>query len=150
MTYKEIQKDVFDYHDRGYYLVHCISADFKLGAGIAATIEKRYHVRSELFQMYGTEWYREYDKNPDSAAILHAEKRIIDLVTKTRYWHKPTMASMHSALLKLKHLCEKNGIHRLAMPKIGCGLDMLDWSDVSDLIKAMFNDTDIDIVICYL
>ena len=38
---KEIYGDLFDYKDE-YYLVHCISADFALGAGIAVQFDKIY------------------------------------------------------------------------------------------------------------
>ena len=41
-------------------------------------------------------------------------------------------------------------IKRLAMPKIGCGLDKLKWEDVSKIIKDVFSDTDIEIIVCYL
>ena len=36
MIYKEEKKDLFKVSSK-YFLVHCISADFALGAGIAAT-----------------------------------------------------------------------------------------------------------------
>ena len=36
------------------------------------------------------------------------------------------------------------------MPKIGCGLDKLEWSKVEDLIKRTFDDMDIEIVVCEL
>jgi hypothetical protein len=41
---------------------------------------------------------------------------------------------MEKVLKKLSKLCLKNGWTRLSMPKIGCGLDKLEWPDVSDLI----------------
>jgi hypothetical protein len=41
---------------------------------------------------------------------------------------------MEKVLKKLSKLCLKNGWTRLSMPKIGCGLDKLEWQDVSDLI----------------
>ena len=40
------------------------------------------------------------------------------------------------------------GATKLAMPKIGCGLDKLSWSQVYDIICEVFEDMDIDIVIC--
>jgi hypothetical protein len=36
------------------------------------------------------------------------------------------------------------------MPKIGCGLDGLDWDIVSTLIKGVFSDTDVNIQVYYL
>ncbi len=34
------------------------------------------------------------------------------------------------------------------MPKIGCGLDGLNWDIVRSIIKEVFKDTDIEILIC--
>ena len=150
MTYKEIKSDLFEYYEKGYYLVHCISADFKLGAGIAKEFERRFDLRNDLFNAFGSKWYLEYDSKIPGDAFLHGKKRIIDLITKTRYWHKPTLYSIKRALEKMKIGCVKYNIKKLAMPKIGCGLDKLNWFDVSKLIKDIFSDIDIEIVVCYL
>ena len=40
MKYLEIRDDLFKY-DKEYYLVHCISRDFALGAGIAKEFDKK-------------------------------------------------------------------------------------------------------------
>jgi hypothetical protein len=34
------------------------------------------------------------------------------------------------------------------MPIIGCGLDRLQWDKVSEIIKDVFKDTDIEILVC--
>lgn len=41
-------------------------------------------------------------------------------------------------------------VGKLAMPKIGCGLDRLNWDDVSYLIQDIFKDIDIEIRVYYL
>ena len=41
-------------------------------------------------------------------------------------------------------------ITKLAMPCIGCGLDKLKWEKVREIIKEIFEDMDIEILICYL
>ena len=40
------------------------------------------------------------------------------------------------------------GVKKIAMPKIGCGLDRLNWNIVRSIIKEVFEDTDIEILIC--
>ena len=50
----------------------------------------------------------------------------------------------------MKNYCIYNNINKIAMPLIGCGLDRLKWNRVSQMIKDIFNDTDIEIVICKL
>ena len=36
------------------------------------------------------------------------------------------------------------------MPKIGCGLDRLDWELVKQIIEKIFKETDIEIKIFYI
>ena len=69
-------------------------------------------------------------------------------MTKDKYWHKPTLNSLLSALYDMKELCKKNNITKLAMPRIGCGLDRLNWSEVKQQIIYCFQDTEIEILVC--
>ena len=38
---------------------------------------------------------------------------------------------------------------KIAMPRIGCGLDRLEWGNVRRMIKCLFADTDVEILVCY-
>lgn len=151
MIYKEVQADLFSYHDKGYYLVHCISADFALGAGIAKEFDRRYDIRKLLLFYIGCDWYKQYGKqNIDYCIIVGGKTKVINLITKQRYFQKPTIESLRRALLDLKRNCERYNIKKLAMPRIGCGLDKLNWVDVFAEIRNVFQDTDLEIIICYL
>jgi hypothetical protein len=47
----------------------------------------------------------------------------------------------------------KHGVQRLAMPKIGCGLDRLSWegaTGVRELLLDVFEGTGLDITVCVL
>ena len=50
----------------------------------------------------------------------------------------------------MKKICLENNITKIAMPTIGAGLDRLVWSDVSKQINHIFEDTDIEILVCKL
>lgn len=78
------------------------------------------------------------------------EDRVFNLVTKSRYWQKPTYKSMSDALVAMRDICVERGINRIAMPVIGCGLDKLDWHRVSKLIKEIFVNTEVEIIVCKL
>ena len=54
------------------------------------------------------------------------------------------------ALEEMKKQAIEMNIKKIAMPKIGCGLDRLMWYRVSKMIQEIFNDTDIEIVVCIL
>lgn len=147
MIYKEEKRDLFTV-DKSYFLAHCISADFKLGAGIAVEFDKRFEMKkklSELVPWGNNEKFWDADKS-HHGYCLRVDK-VFNLVTKRNYWNKPTLQTMENALKNLRDLYYYPGI-KIAMPKIGCGLDRLNWDDVSALIKEVFEDTDMEILIC--
>ena len=81
------------------------------------------------------------------AYLKSNDRFIFYLVTKERYSHKPTMSSLESSLRAMRDLCIQNRIDQLAMPRIGCGLDKLNWDRVSQLIQTVFANDDIQITI---
>lgn len=153
MTIKEVKKDLFTVSD-DYALAHCISADFKLGAGIAKEFDKRFNARQKLFNAFLASWIPRWDKTPErfrgGSIILFGDYTFFNLVTKRNYWDKPTLTTIENALIWMKKQCEDHYITKLAMPRIGCGLDRQRWSDVKALIEETFKDTDIEILVCSL
>ena len=67
------------------------------------------------------------------------------LITKVKYYHKPTYQSLQASLTSMKDHCVSNGVSCVSMPRIGCGLDRLDWSKVAEIITSVFAGTDIKI-----
>ncbi|NXG43121.1 OARD1 deacetylase, partial [Psilopogon haemacephalus] len=61
--------------------------------------------------------------------------------------HKPTYDSMRQSLEAMKVHCLNNGVTDISMPRIGCGLDGLEWSKVSAILGEVFEDTDINITV---
>lgn len=137
MTYRIVAGNLFD-APRGYCIAHCISADFALGAGVAKQIDDRYEMRRRLIDFYQT-------AKPGECLPVD---EVYNLVTKNRYFEKPTYASVRNALESMRDIMMMDiGGHRVAMPLIGCGLDKLEWNRVEEIIKDVFADTDFDIVI---
>lgn len=146
MIYKEEKCDLFSVPD-DYYLVHCISADFALGKGITVEFDKRFNMKQKLkdeFLNFIDEYMYRYKLDAECILI----DRVLNLVTKERYYQKPTYSSIKQALEMMKLVCKANDIHKVAMPKIGCGLDRLEWDKVSEIIQDVFKDTDIEILVC--
>lgn len=125
---------------QGHYLAHCISSDFALGAGIAKTFDSIYNMRFKLFRNYP-----EYEYHCGDALLVD---NVFNLVTKKKYWHKPTYESLREALEMMKEQLDFLGATKLAMPRIASGLDRLDKDKVYDIICEVFEDMDIEIVIC--
>lgn len=138
MKISEVKKDLFTVEPH-YRLAHCVSSDYVLGAGIAAEFDRIYGMRRRLAAI-GDGTY------PDCIQV----EKIFNLVTKDKYWHKPTYGTLKVSLMLMKHAIVSQGITHLAMPRIGSGLDKLEWSKVKSMIVEVFEDTDIEILICYV
>jgi O-acetyl-ADP-ribose deacetylase (regulator of RNase III) len=81
------------------------------------------------------------------ADITVDDRHVFYLVTKEKYFYKPTMSTLESSLRTMRDLCINNNVHHLAMPRIGCGLDKLNWDQVARLIQRVFQDDNIEITI---
>ena len=147
MTYKEIKANLFDVGD-DYALAHCVSADFGMGKGIVIEFNRRFDMKNHLLRKYPY-YYKEWVDNKREHGCLF-ELNVFNLITKEHYWHKPTYSSIRGALEDMKIECLLHNIQKVAMPKIGCGLDRLEWNKVRDIIFDVFADTAIDIKVCYL
>lgn len=145
MIIKEIKKDLFTVSN-DYMLAHCISADFVLGAGIAVIFNKLFNMKWKLNSFYPN--YIEKYKTQNIGGDCILIDRVFNLITKERCYYKPTLDTMKTALKQMKEICLEKGIKKIAMPKIGCGLDKLQWIDVKQAIIDTFSDTDIEILVC--
>jgi len=136
MQFVEKKGDLFKSSDS---LVHCVSLDFKMGAGIALYFKQKFGKVDEL--------KLQNRKIGECANIKDDDRRIFYLITKNRYFEKPTISNLQKTLEYLKEECEKYEITNLSMPKIGCGLDKLNWKDVKQVIKKTFENTKIKVTI---
>jgi len=145
MIYIEEKRDLFSVSE-DYYLAHCISADFGMGRGIVIEFNKRFDMKHKLQSKYPDYINQWHSKRYEGDCIM--EGRVLNLITKERYFHKPTYQSLKTALVAMKRICEKESVTKIAMPIIGCGLDKLSWSKVSEIIKEVFDDSNIEILVC--
>ncbi len=146
MTFFEERGDLFaEEIISEYALCHCISADFALGAGLAKAVAKM-GVKKALLDNYPREW-----RGRGYCLITQTNGVVVgNLVTKERYFHKPFLESLRQALEDFRGQALEMELKKIAMPKIGCGLDMLRWEDVCEVIKEVFRDTDNDILVRFL
>lgn len=117
-------------------IVHCISNDWALGAGIA----KQLKVEFKIPKINNT-------KVGMCVPTFCENSIILNLITKEKYFQKPTYSSLETSLVSLSNLDQFKD-RTLIMPKIGCGLDKLSWNKVEVLISKIL--TDRDIIVCYL
>lgn len=158
MEYKEINANLFDFNSEEYSFAHCISADFAMGAGIALQFEKNFNTKTQLLKKYEDllgentylkNWRKRIKQTGEYGDCIYI-KPVFNLVTKEYYYDKPTYRSVQESLIHLRNYCSDMNIKKLAMPRIACGLDGLSWSEISNAIKKIFKDVDIEITVCYI
>jgi O-acetyl-ADP-ribose deacetylase (regulator of RNase III) len=134
---KIIKGSVF-HASNDFYIAHCISADVEMGAGIALDVKNKYKSMHKNLRSN-----KHHISHP--CVLIYEEEQIINLVTKKLYWHKPTKENFRKALEMAKIECDQRHIHKIAMPKIGCGLDRLNWDWVYTQIENIFVGYEIEI-----
>lgn len=140
MQYSEIRKNVFTV-DKSYVLAHCISSDCHMGAGIAVDFQKKFRLREKLL--------RHGDVALKHPACIQID-RVYNLITKSRYRQIPTYESLTKTLELLRDQMIKNSHDKLAIPKIASGKDRLQWAKVREIIHEVFQDTEIEILVCHV
>ncbi|KAG7258169.1 hypothetical protein CRUP_005533 [Coryphaenoides rupestris] len=116
-------------------LAHCISEDCRMGAGIAVLFRRKFS---------GVEELKAQKKLSGQCAVLKRGRRYI---TKRKASDKPTYDSLRRSLEDMMAQCKRNGVTRISMPRIGCGLDRLKWERVSEMLEQVFQHTDISITV---
>ncbi|XP_068996745.1 ADP-ribose glycohydrolase OARD1-like [Embiotoca jacksoni] len=120
-------------------LAHCISEDCRMGAGIAVTFKQKFKGVPEL---------KEQKKLTGQCAVLTRKRRFVYyLITKKKASQKPTYDSLRCSLEDMKSHCIKKGVTRISMPRIGCGLDKLQWARVSAILEQVFKTSNISITV---
>lgn len=127
-----INGDLFEYSDE-CVMVHCVSQDFYMNRGIALTFKKKFNNVGYLLSL---------NKKVGQVAILEQDKfKIGYLITKEHYYGKPTYESLTEALYDLLRFYKDSNLScPIIMPRIGCGLDKLNWDRVKKIIEDIFVD----------
>ena len=147
MNIYELQMDLFEFKKNPkYYFAHCIGADALMGAGIAIRFYKEFHevrdLRNQIFKK----------QKVLKVGTCERTGKVFNLITKPKSARsKPSYDDLEQSLIECKNQCWDRNVEYLAMPKIGCGLDGLDWNLVKAKIIKVFGEIGgLDIKVCYL
>jgi len=143
MKFEEQHRDFFSVNFKEWTPAHCISLDCKMGAGIALPIKKKFNLSSLDAKIKSIDI-----SVPIGTAIYH--NGVYNLITKKKYHGKPTYDTLTKALVSMLIHMEQEGIYKIVMPKIGSGLDRLQWPRVREIIHEVFENFDeAEILVCY-
>ncbi len=131
--------DVLHPREGGITVAHCISEDLKLGAGVALKVRKKYpsiikHLR-ETKKTVG-----------EVCMVKYKEDYIFNLITKKRFFEKPTYFNIFICLQNLRKLLLNLELNTIRIPLIGCGLDKKKWLVVKYMISFIFKDSKLKVI----
>ena len=75
---------------------------------------------------------------------------VYNLVTKKNYFNKPNYVTLNMCLEDLRAHALDNSVLAVSIPRLGCGLDKLDWTIVRKLLCKTFTNTNIKITVYHL
>ncbi|KAG4076672.1 hypothetical protein HA402_001959 [Bradysia odoriphaga] len=129
--FSEVEGDLFAAPIE-YALGHCVDAELQMKKGVAVLFRDKYCQIDNL---------RKQNVNIGGVGVIRARGRILYyMVTKEKVDDKPTYADLEASLVS-------NGVNKLAMPRVGCGIDELNWRNVKELLHKVFDGHDVEIVI---
>ena len=119
---------------------HCVSSDFAMKKGIAHQIHKQHPAVQHRT-----------DKVPPGHVFFYYDtlntRFIYNLITKYQFFEKPTYYELNRCLRSLAILTQKHNLDKIALPRLGCGLDKLNWFTVTHLIWDNFRNLPITVYI---
>ena len=123
---------------QGYYLAQGISRDLNFKVGLPAVFEKQYNMAVKLKRNYT-------DIELGKALLVD---NVFNLVAKDSSYDFPDRDMLMDAIINMRDQMETNMVTKLAIPKICCGRNGLDWDDVKSMFEFIFDDSDVQILVC--
>ena len=121
---------------------HCISADAKISKGFAELLSQQVPGLRDTCRrtkLLTGQTFPFYDRV--------GNRYIYNLVTKTKFSEKPTLPTLSLTLEEMKSHARLHGISTIAILKIGCRLDQMNWQEVVKLLRDIFAYSNIRLVV---
>lgn len=123
-------------------IAHCVGRDMLMEDGLAKKIKTTFKTDTEMLKSRAKLGGIEVQPNGNEY-ILH-------IVTKELSTTKPNWKIFKKAIVNLEAKCTELGIHHIAIPQIGCGLDGLQWHKVMKVLKSVFLNSTTQVTVVYL
>ena len=121
---------------------HCISADAQMSKGFAQFLSVRVPRLQRICRranLLKDQVFPFWDSS--------SRRNIYNLVTKEKYSDKPDLQTLATTLKNMQAHATMHGVSTIAIPKIGCGLDQMNWLNVVKLLRKIFPYSDIQTVV---
>ena len=143
MHLKEIEGNIWDYYNKGNWIVITTNGTVKkdgtcvMGRGVALQAKRKYDwLPDELGRRI---------KNYGNKVYFFTESRLITLPVKHNWWEKADINLIESSLLDLVRLiewCKEYSPIKVPiyMVRPGCSNGRLDWKDVKPVLEKYLDD----------
>lgn len=147
---KIIKGDIFDAFDKGKFDIighGCNCMNF-MGAGIAATISKRYpkvyDTDTEVYLFAGGIRHKPCENLLGNFSVARLKQgRIANLYTQLHTGKDARYSALESSLKQLNRYCEVNQLKKVGLPMIGAGIGGLDPQAVTVIINQVMKSVDV-------
>ncbi|UHK03328.1 MAG: polyprotein [Hangzhou frankliniella intonsa flavivirus 2] len=119
----------------GIGYAQCVSADFKMSRGIAEEFTRLWRAKYPKLDLRQQLRSQRVGVG-DVAQVKYGDDTWYFLVTKERHFDKPTLGKMVECLDKMFGLMVKSRVKVVHAPRLGSGLDQLDFAQVREVIKS--------------
>ncbi|VEN42942.1 unnamed protein product [Callosobruchus maculatus] len=136
---REEHRDLFTVPDE-YALAHCAARDLRMPRGIASEFQRLFGQVDELKRQGG--------RVGQVLELRSDQRRLFYLISKGKSYPKPTYRTVWEALLDLREKLLTANVLKLAIPKLACGRDGLDWRIIRNMLEVLFRFTGIEILVC--
>ena len=73
---------------------------------------------------------------------------LYNLITKKFYWEKPEVICLKNSLLSMRAHAEQFGVKQINVPRLGAGLDGLDfYGQVLPVITSVFGESAVNVIV---
>ena len=147
----EVEEDVLE-QPCYYTILHTLYGRSNGNAvGLSKEIIDRFNIKETLvkeldFLINISEFFKD-NKDMMGDIIYYDYKNVITMITKENRRDKVTYEAIERGLNKVKSFMEENNLNYLAMPRICCGYENLNWEKVKAIIIKTFKDSEIPITI---
>ncbi len=123
---------------QGYYLAHGISRDMNFKVGLPAQFDRQYNLKEKLQRF----------EDEIELGVSYLTDNVFSLVVKDSSYDFPDRDMLLEAIIDMRDSMEQLMATKLAIPKICCGRNGLDWEEVKAMFELVFADFEGQILVC--
>lgn len=145
MKFEEKVMDILEVPNK-YFIVHASSCDFDMSTGLAKILDNSYNLVEGIRRKEGLDENCTYETYLGNCILFN---KVYTLFVKEYSYDRVSISALKDSIECLRCAVIDEGVKYLAFPTICCGNMGMKWSEVKNIIKSTFYNTDVEILICH-